>query len=422
MVHVFPSPTAAQVCGVPWQSWHASHSQWHGGACDGFVRMVEEVDSDPAHRDTAMRYWTEKDVPFYYGLARTFPLADRWFCSCLGPTFPNRRFLIAGTAHGLIDDLPFGMFDYPKNGTVFDMLSATGISWANYHTVLKRHVFGRRLLGSPGLRIFRWFGLILSGLLPTLKEAVVGNLQFTADLYPLGFFRSLAHLRSIEAFWQDAKNGTLPQLCIVDPDFDCFSEESPQNIQCGEAFAAAVINAVMAGPLWPKTLLVWTYDEHGGYFDHVSPPEAVSPGDRLGHSLMDAAPPVRWLLKRLGKWNVIIELDLGKKGYTRYGFRVPTVFISPYARRGHVTSKIYDHTSILKLIERKWNLPPLTERDAGAADPLDDMLDLGAASPPFEHAPHLPPPAKSWNDVRADPNSCRMACPKQRPKRYPSTR
>ena len=61
-----------------------------------------------------MRYWTEEDLPFYYGLAKTFPLATRWFSSCLGPTFPNRRFMIAGTAHGLIDDLPFGMVDYPE--------------------------------------------------------------------------------------------------------------------------------------------------------------------------------------------------------------------------------------------------------------------------------------------------------------------
>ena len=68
-----------------------------------------------------MGYWTEQELPFYYGLARTFPLADRWFSSCLGPTFPNRRFIIAGTAHGLIDDLPFGMVDYPAAGTIFDI-------------------------------------------------------------------------------------------------------------------------------------------------------------------------------------------------------------------------------------------------------------------------------------------------------------
>ena len=81
-----------------------------------------------------MAYWTGADLPFYYGLAETFPVADRWFCSCLGPTFPNRRFLISGTAHGLIDDLPFCMVDYPPAGTIFDLLDQYGISWVNYHT------------------------------------------------------------------------------------------------------------------------------------------------------------------------------------------------------------------------------------------------------------------------------------------------
>ena len=82
-----------------------------------------------------MGYWTEDELPFYYGLARTFPVADRWFCSCMGPTFPNRRFLIAGTANGLIDDLPWDLVDYPAAGTIFDALSSNGISWANYHSV-----------------------------------------------------------------------------------------------------------------------------------------------------------------------------------------------------------------------------------------------------------------------------------------------
>ena len=82
-----------------------------------------------------MGYWTEDDLPFYHGLARTFPLADRWFWSCLGPTFPNRRFMIAGTAHGLIDDLPWDILDLPPAGTIFDMLTRHDIGWSNYHNV-----------------------------------------------------------------------------------------------------------------------------------------------------------------------------------------------------------------------------------------------------------------------------------------------
>src|ERR1700727_3247272 len=92
-----------QVAETPSQSWHATRLQWADGKLDGFVTATQQLtpDKDPTQ---AMGYWTEHDLPFYYGLARTFPLADRWFSSCLGPTFPNRRFLIAGTAHGPIDD------------------------------------------------------------------------------------------------------------------------------------------------------------------------------------------------------------------------------------------------------------------------------------------------------------------------------
>ena len=124
--------STVQEAETPSQSWHATHLQWADGKLDGFVTATQQLmpDKDPTR---AMGYWTEHDLPFYYGLARTFPLADRWFSSCLGPTFPNRRFLISGTANGLIDDLPLNMADYPANGTIFDLLSEHGISWVNYH-------------------------------------------------------------------------------------------------------------------------------------------------------------------------------------------------------------------------------------------------------------------------------------------------
>jgi phospholipase C len=117
-----------------------------------------------------------------------------------------------------------------------------------------------------------------------------------------------------------------------------------------------------------------------------------------------------------------VEIDRGPKHYSRYGFRVPTVFVSPYARPGHLSSETYDHTSILKLIERKWNLPPLTLRDAAASDPLEDMLDLGARPPPFLVAPTLSSPRAAWTDVVAARAGCRPACRKFRPPVYPSTR
>jgi phospholipase C len=114
-------------------------------------------------------------------------------------------------------------------------------------------------------------------------------------------------------------------------------------------------------------MLVWCYDEHGGYYDHVPPPAAPEPDDKAP----EAPGPYR---------------------YDRLGFRVPAVIVSPFARPEYVSHVTHDHTSVLKLIERKWNLPPLTRRDA-AADDLLDSLDL-AAPPAFATPPTLAPPKR----------------------------
>ncbi len=391
-VRPFHLDSTVQHSGVPTQTWHASHIQFNDGANDGFVRSVEQTlpGKDP---HVPMGYWTDADLPFYAGLARTFALADRWHCSLLGPTFPNRRFLIAGTANGLIDDVFTGMIDYPHTGTIFDLLDRHGIPWANYHHVSGWGVLGKRLFGNVGLRTSRALRLGAGNVFPQLLNTGLGNLQFTADLYPLGLLRCLRHLRKMERFFRDAKQGTLPALSIVDPDFQNCSEENPRDIRLGEGFAAAVVDAVMHGAGWPHTLLIWLYDEHGGYYDHVPPPAAVPPDEVRPRSLLDQGGAVRWLLQHLGKWNKLRDADSGAGAYDRYGFRVPAVVVSPYAKAGFVSHTTYDHTSVLKLLERKWNLPPLTARDAAAVDPLD-MLDLD--NPPFLHPPTLPKPAQTW--------------------------
>jgi phospholipase C len=393
---------------VPTQSWHASHIQYADCACTGFVRSVEET-LPGLDATIPMSYWTKEDLPFYYGLATTFPLATRWHCSCLGPTFPNRRFLISGTAHGLIDDLPFNMIDRPASGTIFDLLEAHGISWLNYHQLSPARTGWRRLSHAHGLNFLRLLGAFAAAVFPRLIPRVTAKLQVTADLYPLGFFRSVRHLRPVGQFWSDAAGGTLPSVSIVDPDFGCSSEENPQDILVGEAFAAQVINAVMAGKGWPKTLLIWLYDEHGGYYDHVCPPKAVPPDDVPGRNPLDHF-PLR-LLRSTKFGREIARADDGPDTYEVYGFRVPAVIVSPYAKpgpgaeqepdgeqepgtkQGYVTDEVYDHTSVLKLIERKWNLPPLTERDNVAKDFVDDVLDLNSP-PAFLTPPPLPAPAR----------------------------
>jgi phospholipase C len=300
-----------------------------------------------------MGYWTRADLPFYYSLAETFPLANRWFCSAPCQTYPNRRFLMAGTAYGNIStDLTTLADPPPPNGTLFDRLSAHGITWKNY-----------------------FFDLPATAIIPSIIE------RYPRNIVP------------VLQFFSDCARGSLPAVSFVDPEFGLLgevggplaklpgvqklgmrisaqggSEENPQDIQYGEAFAASVINAVLHSPAWKRTLLVWTYDEHGGYYDHVPPPRAIAP---------DAIPP------KLSATDV-------PGGYDVYGPRVPAAVISPYARKGAVSNVVYDHTSVLATIEAQWNLPAMTYRDANAAT-LADFLD--PRTPAFLTPPALAAPA-----------------------------
>ncbi len=394
MIRSYHAGSTAQADGAPCQSWSASHAQWAEGKMDGFVTATERAAPD-ADKTVAMSYWTEQDLPFYYGLARTFPLADRWFSSCLGPTFPNRRFLLAGTANGLMDDLPFNILDRPRAGTITDMLTRHKISWVNYRPAVSDQSEFRRYMQYKRRRA-RHHLRSLGRPLRRTTEMFKRDLQFTAAIYPLGMAGYMTHVRSIEQFCADADAGSLPSFCIVDPDFRVFSEENPQDIRKGESFAAEVINRIMHGPGWPDTLLIWTYDEHGGYYDHVAPPAAVPPDDVTGHSRVAHRSALRTVLKVLfpGYVRNAEELVAGPDRYDNYGFRVPAVIVSPYALRDCVLSDVFDHTSVLKLVEEKWNLPALTRRDAAAISPLG-ALDL-SAPPAFLTPPSLPRPSLAW--------------------------
>jgi phospholipase C len=380
--------------GVPFQSWRAAHTQFADGKMTGFVTATQSA-APAADKTVAMGYWTEQDLPFYHGLARAFPLADRWFSSCLGPTFPNRRFLLAGTAHGLIDDLPVNILDYPPAGTILDMLTRYGMSWVNYRpdggdqSQFRRYWHYRRRRSGHHVRV-------LGRPFKRARSGVKRDLQCTAGLYPLGMAKYMLHIRGIDDFFADADAGALPDFCIVDPDFGEYSEENPQDVRRGESFAAEVINRVMHGKGWADTLLIWTYDENGGYYDHVAPPAAVPPDDVQGRSLVAHPSWLRSILKPLFPGYVRHAQDLVCEPlqYDTYGFRVPAVIVSPYARPDCVVSEVFDHTSVLKLVEEKWNLPALTRRDAGATAPLA-ALDL-TAPPAFLKPPALPAPSLAW--------------------------
>jgi phospholipase C len=156
-------------------------------------------------------------------------------------------------------------------------------------------------------------------------------------------------IQPIASFFSDAAAGTLPNVAYVDPDLSPYgnSDHPHADIRNGEAFLGSIYQAVTTSPAWPSTALIVTFDEWGGFFDHVPPPPApIPPG----------------------------ELSAGNVDGLR-GFRVPCLLISPFARRNHISSTVYDHASILRLIEGRWGLQPLTVRDAGANN-LAQELDL----------------------------------------------
>ncbi|HUZ44898.1 MAG TPA: alkaline phosphatase family protein [Acidimicrobiales bacterium] len=333
-VHASPAPSTCQANYHISQSWDASHRSWDGGANDGFVAQCGTQ---------AMQYYTADQLPFYHSLASVFPVCDRYFSSVMAQTYPNRRFLIAGSAFGQVSD-PFPSPSDPNPrpegfGTVFDMLNAFGISWKDYFADLPT-----------------------AGLFPYVLEENPGNVVPLAD------------------FFTDCAAGTLPSFSLVDPESFEASEENPQDVQSGAYYAYQIINAVMQSPAWPSTLLVLTFDEHGGYYDHVPPVPAVRP---------DGIRPA--------------AADTYGDLYSWTGFRVPTVVVSPWARANHVSHTVYDHTSILRLIETKWNLPALSARDANA-NPMLDCLDL--SRPAFAVPPSLTPapaPTGLAACVAADP-------------------
>jgi phospholipase C len=272
-----------------------------------------------------MRYWDKHDLPFTYSLAEHFPIGERFFCSTLCQTYPNRRFFFAGTASGLISTNNTTFSVPAANGTIFDRLDAHTIDYGIYAQQLASWLIIPDILKPPGRN---------------------------------------ARVHSFEQFLTDAAAGHLPAFSFIDPNYDTTSEENPQDIQVGERFLAQLTNAVLHSPAWKHTALFITYDEHGGYYDHVPPPRAIKP-DNIKPMLGPGDMP---------------------GGFDRYGFRVPLFVVSPWAKKGYVSRAVQDHTSIAAFIERKWNLPAMTFRDANA-QPMTDYFDF--RTPAFAKPPAL---------------------------------
>jgi phospholipase C len=291
----FPLAPDFQGCayGDPGHSYDSGRVEWNNGACDGWLRANDVF---------SIGYYRKQDLPFLGTVAPAFTTCDRFFASMLGPTFPNRIYSLSG-----VTDRTSNLQSRIDLPTIFDRLAAKKVSAGYYY----------------------------------------GNFNFIL-LYQR--YDKISHKHA--TFFRQCKTGKLPSFSYVDPNFT-FHESGPSSgnegnddhphadIRAGEYFMSRIYNAVTQSPAWPRTLLVFTFDEWGGFFDHVPPPAAS-----------DVKPE-----------------------YEQRGFRIPCVLVSPFARRGHVAHGTYDHTSILKLLEWRFGFAPLAMRDAEAAN-LAGALDF----------------------------------------------
>jgi phospholipase C len=290
-----------QGCGHPDpdHSWDGGRTQLNGGRCDGFLRSG---DNDVF----SISYYEEGDLGFIQDAARTFTTFDRFHCSLMGSTLPNREYMWAGESYGQVDNaLP------PQT---------------QYTT------------GFPDNTIFA-----------ALDKAGVSNRYFFNDVPVSSLWgpKRLANSGPIAEYYARCASGTLPRVSYVDPNFGGSAGEGPGlsgdehphgDVRTGQAFMADVVHAFMESPQFKRGALFITYDEWGGFFDHVRPP-------RVPDQRNDAD----------------ITKDFGLMG-----FRIPTIAVSPWVKRGHVEHSIYGFESILKMICYRFGLPPLNTRVAHA--------------------------------------------------------
>ena len=337
--------------------WAGTHQEIDNGQMDGFVKANDGYNqgalptgsTDPAlwSGARAMGWYDESDLPFYYALASTFAIADHYHASVPGPTWPNRLFLYSATSFGETHNLVYPSQTaaaFPANVvSIVDQLEAQHTTWMMYTDA------------SGG---FSSLGIVY---------------QMPGSRWPRNVTGTIADFQAAAAA------GTLPQVSFVDPDMiselsngNGQDEHPPGDIQSGQKFASDIVHALFASPQWAHAALFLTYDEHGGFYDHVNPPKACAP---------DSTPPI------LGTG------DTTQGGFDLYGIRVPFVVVSPYARKGYVGHHVYDHTSVTRFIQAKFKLPALTARDANAEPPMDlfDFTIPGFATPPTIPAPTIDP-------------------------------
>jgi phospholipase C len=348
----------------PSPSWNESHVDWNlnnpvspTATMDGFVRTA----ANDARRDTpplndtngirAMSYYTGDDLPYYYFMASNFATSDRWFSPVMSRTQLNRMYMIAATSNG--HAYPLTPTDGKMNiKTIFELLQDAGVSWRIYVTDDEDNP----LMNGSELSMFTFSNSHQSNFVPAS--------QFMTDL----------------------QTNNLPSVVEIEPGFskglDEHSGENPAvpsgGVQSGSAYVSTLINAFMQSPYWKDSVFILTWDEMGGFYDHVPPQPMPSP---------DGIPPSDLLPDDICTQSTGPTCD-----FVFTGYRVPLIVISPFTKKNYVSHTVADYTAILKFIETRFGLPNLTQRDAAQMD-MSEFFDF--TNPPWMTPPTPPQQPKN---------------------------
>ena len=349
-------------------AWLPQHQSWDNGAMDGFVSSRLPIDANDAV--LTMGYYTRADLPYYYALADAFTICDNYFCSVMGPTDPNRLYTMAASldpngANGgpilqTITTNRAAMQGKLTFTTMPEQLQARGISWKVY--------------SSPDQTI-------VNGILSDNVLSYFANYQDPASVLHQNAFGP----QFPTDFLADIASGNLPQVSwLIGPVVT--SDHPPAPSVFGENILSLVIGALAANPaLWAKTLLFLTFDENGGFFDHV-PPTTAPPGTPDEYVTAPAVPDP----------TVVGSPPIS--GPIGLGFRVPMLIISPFARGGLVSSDLFDHTSVLRFLETRFaaEVPNLSAWRRATVGDMTTALNFRAVDTSI---PNLPTPVPAIQQV-----------------------
>jgi phospholipase C len=366
---------------TPIPFWDPSHADWDyhdrvgnlPATLNGFVwtagayaRAIKNPFFD-SNGIRAMGYYDGGDLNYYYFMASNFATSDRWFSPAMTRTSPNREYLVASTSQG--DAYPVGTDKQDANlltaTTIFQQLQAKGVTWKIYvdptNSKCGPPYQAACLLTLSYIQNFKWGQTI-----PTQYPNNIGTIGFDgAD------------------FENDLKNETLPQVAQIEPATDAGFDEHPSDYdtvpndsQKGANYVSSLINGLMASSSWKDSAFILTFDEFGGLYDHVPPQPTVSP---------DGIKPVDLL-----PGDVCTQTTGPLCDFVYTGYRVPLLVVSPYTKKNYVSHTPADTTAILKFIETRFDLQPLTQRDAAQMD-MTEFFDftnpvwLTPPSPPSQN-------------------------------------